>query len=138
MTREVLLPSGSKLEITPAPFKDAKRLYQAVATELLRINIDPEADITHLIKNVICISVASPAIEAALEPCLRRCTYNGPKITDATFETVQAREDYIDVCFEVAKENVGPFTKSLFAQFKGLSAALGQALPSDTLKTQTG
>lgn len=135
MTKEISLPSGSKIEITPAPMAEAKKLYQAIASELLRLRFNAEEDVAVLIKNVLCLSIASPEIEAALEPCLRRCTYNGPKITAETWEPVQAREDYLDVCYEVAKENVGPFTRSLFAQFKGLMAVAGAALPVATLKT---
>lgn len=136
----VTLPSGKVLEITPAPFKDAKRLYQAVAGQLfLRINFNPDDEMTNLIKNAICLSTSSPEIEAALEPCLRRCIYNKLKIVDSTFEAVEAREDYFDVAFEVARENVAPFTKSLFAQFKGLSAVLGKHFPaSDASTTQRG
>lgn len=129
--REVVLPSGNKLEVSPAPFKDAKRLFQAVGGDFLKINLgEGDAELIDLLKNAICIGVSSPAIEAALEPCLKRCIYKGVKITPDTWEPVEAREDYLDVCVEVARENVGPFTKSLFAQFKVLSGAVGKVLQS--------
>jgi len=129
--REVTLPSGRKMEVAPAPFVEAKRLYQAIAGEMVRLSLNPDDDVTNLMKNVICLAVFSPNIEAALEPCLRRCTYQGTKIIPVdSFESIEGREDYLDVCFEVAKENVGPFTKSLYAQFKKLRAGVEKLLPS--------
>lgn len=116
--KEVQLPSGNVLMVDAAPFKDARRLYQAIGGEFLQVNLFDKDDWSNTVKNVLCAGASSLAIEKALEPCLKRCTYNGLKITEETFEPVAAREDYFDICVEVTKENVGPFTKSLFAQFK--------------------
>lgn len=136
--KEVVLPSGRKLSVQPAPFKEAKALYQALATEFLRADIDGEAELANLIKNVMCLAISSPRVEAALEPCLRRCTYNSLRISEESFESEEAREDYLDICIEVSKENLTPFTKSLFAGFKGLMAVVGTVLPSRPIPTQRG
>ena len=69
----------------------------------------------NLRKDLFCTFLASKKIEAALAECMKRVTYNGLKITEDTFEPVEARDDYLTVCVEVTRENVVPFMKSLFA-----------------------
>ena len=65
-----------------------------------------------------------------------RCLYNGSKIDNDTFEAAEARQDYIKVCAEVAKENVAPFVKSLFADYQTLSSMIESTLKSSaTTKT---
>lgn len=135
--REIQLPSGNVLQVDAAPFKDARRLYQAIGGEFLRVDLLDKDDWTNTVKNVLCAGASSLAIEKALEPCLKRCVYNGNKITEETFEPVEAREDYFDICVEVTKENVSPFTKSLFAQFKllvGLTSKFPPLRSSETKK----
>lgn len=137
--KEIILPSGRKLSVNAAPFHDSKRLYQSIGGEFLRVRIDGGQDVEELIKNVICLGFSSEPIEKAIEPCLKRCLYNGVKIDERTFEPEEAREDYLDICVEVAKENIRPFTKSLFAQFKGLITLVGRlpALASKSTKTDS-
>ncbi len=135
--REIDLPSGRKMEVIPAPFTESKKLYQAVAAELLRLQIRGSDEQWELVKNMLCLVIASPSVEAALAPCLKRCTYQGQKFKEDTFEPVEAREDYLDFCYEVAKENVAPFTKSLFAQFKGMLSALQAIQSSSASRTNT-
>ncbi len=120
----VNLPSGAKLEITLAPFADAHALQKAMAKELINIKLTGSTDIgdTNLIKDVICSAIASDKIENAINVCMKRCTYNGVKITPDTFEPEEARGDYYQVCSEVAQENILPFTKSLYAQFGDMFA----------------
>jgi maltooligosyltrehalose synthase len=110
----VQMPSGAELKITVAPFSEAKALYQAVAEEAKALKLDPKQEIdVNFFKDIFCVGLASAKIEKALEPCLKRVTYNGLKIDANTFEDVEARQDYFLVCYEVAKENLLPFTKSL-------------------------
>lgn len=120
MAKQLKLPSGRSLEITEASFGEAKALYQAICAEMLRLSIGGAADLGDLMKNVLCIGICSPIIEAALAPCLKRCLYEGARITPDTFEPTAAREDFNDICMEVIRENVGPFTKSLLSQFRAL------------------
>lgn len=118
--REITLPSGRKMEVVPAPFAEAKRLYQAFASEMKKVDLKSmEAMDVNSLKNAICAMVESSAMEAALWPCVIRCTYQGQKITAQTFEPLEAREDFMDIYYEVAQENIAPFLKGLFAQFQG-------------------
>ena len=95
-----------------------------MAEEGLSLKLDPKEEIdANFYKDIFFKALCSKKIEAALEPCLKRALYNGNKITADTFEPVEARDDYITVCFEVARENVYPFTKSLYAKYSHL---LGQ------------
>jgi hypothetical protein len=112
------LQSGAELKVSPAPFAEARALYQAVLEEVRGLKIDAETEIdVNLKKDLFCVLLASKKIELALWECMKRCTYNGQKITPDTFEDVKAREDYFDVCVAVGQENVLPFTKSLYAAF---------------------
>ena len=115
------LPSGAELEVTMSPFKIAKALYMAVADEMKALKLDPKAEVdVNFWKDLMCTGVASKRIEEALAECMKRCTYKGLKITDDTWEPVEARGDYLQACFEVAKENILPFTKDLFAKYGGI------------------
>lgn len=112
------------MEITLAPFADAKALYQAVLEEAKNLKVDAQTDIdVNLIKDLFCVGLSSKKIEAALAVCMKRATYNSLRITDEVFEPEEARNDYFVVCLEVAKRNLAPFTKDLYAEY---SQVLGQ------------
>lgn len=115
--RKVKLPSGATLKIGVAPFADSKNLYQALLRELRGVNVAGEIDFRTLWKDLFCIGFSSPDVDAAMSPCLARCLYDEQKITDATFEPVKCREDYLRVLMEVARDNVDPFAKQLFAEW---------------------
>lgn len=118
MNNEVTLPSGAILKITLAPFKDARNLYQAILEEAKVLKLDPNAEVdVNLYKDLFCLGLSSKKIEAALWECMKRATYNGNRIAEDVFEPIEARDDYMAVCFEVAKANILPFTKSLYAQY---------------------
>lgn len=120
--REIALPSGAVLKVAPAPFAASKALYQAVMLELRSIPFNGKEDRADLIKNFFCAGCASQAIEVCLAECLKRCTYNDAKIDNDTFEPTERRQDYLTVVLEVAKENIGPFVNSLYAEFQKLMA----------------
>lgn len=117
MLKEFVCPSGAVLKIGLSPFADSKTLYQALLKELKDVHLDSKMEMSTLFKELFCIGFSSPEIEKALKVCLKRCTYDSGKgefkIDDSTFEPLEAREDYMSVCMEVAKENVLPFMKSL-------------------------
>lgn len=129
--KEIKLPSGAILKITLAPFSDAKALYQAFLEEIKNIEVSSKEDFTSLFKNIICVGFSSKKIESCLEVCLKRCTYDygkgDLKIDKDSFEPVENRGDYMSVCIEVAKENILPFMKSLYAQYQQLLAILPDA-----------
>lgn len=120
--KEVVLPSGALLKITPSPFAVAKALYQALLEELRQVNVSVSTDMASVWKDLFCIGFSSRKVENCLLECFKRCTYNGGagdlKIDGETFEPVERRQDYLSVCVEVAKENVGPFAKSLYAEYQ--------------------
>lgn len=119
--REVKLPSGATLKVKAAPFSDSKALYQAVLKEMRGVELKSETRTMELYKNLFCAGFSSKEIESTLVPCLERCTYNDHKIGPDTFEADKAREDYVTVCVEVAKENISPFLKSLYAECQRIS-----------------
>ena len=127
--REVKMPSGAVLKITPAPFADSKALYQAFLEEAKGVQLNAKGQVGNLLKDLICSGFSSQKVEAALWVCMGRCIYNAGKgdlkIDQDTFEEVEARQDYMDACMEVAKENVGPFTKGLPRLFSQLSVMIG-------------
>ena len=63
----IKLPSGAKLEITPAEFKVAKSAYMTVASEIkgTKISLQEQLDV-NFFKDLFCMAISSPAIEAAL------------------------------------------------------------------------
>ena len=117
--KKVTLKSGKELGMNPAPFLDAKALYQAIMIETKGLDFGKDHDSAiNIMKELFFTYLSSKQIEAALWECLKRCTYAGHKITPDTFEEVSAREDYVEICFELAKENVLPFLKNLYALFE--------------------
>ena len=118
MSDEVNLPSGAVLKVNVAPFADAKALYQAVLEELKGVHFDSSTDLTALFKDIAFAGFASKKIELCLDQCFKRCLYNELKIDKATFEPVDARQDYVVVCIAVAKANIAPFLNGLLVEFK--------------------
>lgn len=120
---KVSLPSGAELEMTLAPFLEGERLFSATAECLKSVKADGlnTEDITasfDSLKNAVLACITSKDMKEALLACMKRCTYNGQRITSwDVFEDINAREDYLSVCWEVVKFNLTPFTKSLFAKF---------------------
>lgn len=123
------MPSGAELTITPAPWADARDLYQSVFEELKTAKLDPEAEIdVNFRKDMLCIALSSKKIEARVWKCMERCLYEGLKIDENTFEPDKAREDYLKVCLEVSQENIRPFVKALLSEFGPLFAAMTSSL----------
>lgn len=122
--KEFKLSSGAVLKVSPAPFADAKALYQAVLAEARTVGFTGKTELPVVLKDVFCISFSSRVIEACLWECFKRCQYNAGsgdlKIDKDTFEPLAARGDYVEVCMIVGEENIGPFVKSLYAEYKKL------------------
>lgn len=124
---KVSLPSGAELEMTLAPFMEGERLFTATAECLKGVKVDGNADVNDLTSNLNSLKDAflscltSQAMKDAILACLKRCTYNKQRITSwDIFDDVNAREDYLAICWEVVKFNLTPFTRSLFSKFSGL------------------
>ena len=127
--QEIELQSGVKLVITVASFAHARALYQAVLEEVKTISLDPKADVdVNLFKDLFCSLLASKKVEAALNECMKKAMYDGLRIDEKTFEPIKAREDYLQVCIEVAKANILPFGKTLMQQFSPILEKLKKGL----------
>jgi hypothetical protein len=111
----VKLNSGAELKIQLPDFSESKELYKAFLAEMRYVEIKKGGDSLDLLKNIFCVGFVSDRMEKAMEKCFARCLYKGQKIDDAAFNTSESREDYVEIYFEVAKENLLPFGKSLFA-----------------------
>lgn len=111
---EFIAPSGVKVVINPAPWKDAKALKKAIQREIAQsgVSLNLGTDITALLPVILLVD-SSSAVEGALSACLARCTRDGEKIIEATFDDVNARMDYYDIVIACAKENLGPLAESL-------------------------
>ncbi len=134
--KEITLKSGAILKITLSPFAESKALYQALLEEFKTLNVGGERQLVQLFKDLVCTGFSSKKVEQCLEICLKRCTYNnfpgveiGSKIDKDTFEPEANRQDYIPVCIEVVKENVMPFLKGLFAEYRQFSAIVDKSNP---------
>lgn len=129
MAKEVILESGKKLSITVAPFGQSRALYQAMLDEAKGVKVMSTTDLdVNFFKDLFCVGLSSKKIEAALDECMKRAVYDGRKIDADTFEPVEARADYLQVCFEVAQENVAPFTSALMRKFSPIVEKLKSSL----------
>jgi hypothetical protein len=122
---EKMMPSGAVLKIMPAPFEQARGLFQAVLKEIRAVEIISDKLVMDLYKNLLTSSFSSKEVEKWLWACMVRCTYNldgkgDLKIDASTFEPERARGDYVTVCMEVARVNIDPFAKSLWSEFLNL------------------
>lgn len=122
--KEINLESGSVLKIGIVPFEDAKALYQVILDEAKGVRFSSQAEVGNVIKDFFCIGFASKKVELALWNCFKRvqyCDKRGElKIDKDTFEPMEARADYIEVCTLVTTEVLSPFSKGLYAAFKTL------------------
>jgi hypothetical protein len=116
---EVVLDNGSKIRISLASFELGKEFYQIVSEEMLRLKMNFNDDIdTNFFKDLICVFLSSKKIENHLWLLARNCLYNDQKITKELFEDEKARGDYFEVMYQIAKRNIDPFVKALFAKYK--------------------
>jgi hypothetical protein len=138
---EFKAPSGKQVVINPAPFKDALALKQAIASEFARSDFkmdldfggkvgslkDMEFDIAQIAKLAALVD-SSEVVYKALFTCLSRCSHDKEKITEATFEPEDHRQDYYEIVLACIRVNLGPFFKGLLSKF----APILQALPTRT------
>jgi hypothetical protein len=121
MKDPLTLKSGATLEVGIASFAAGNKLMKTVARELSSVSFDLNiADLSdfsgqdvNVLKNAVFQLLQSDALEASLMECAKKSLYNGEKITLATFEAEDARQDYLPVAWEVMKANLTPFFKGL-------------------------
>jgi hypothetical protein len=128
LSREVTLPSGAKLTVNIAPFKDAKNLFQVMAKEWK--GLDPKVMASAQgMTSMFMSAFSSTDVDKALWPCMARSLYDGEKITPDSFEAEASRQDFIPSCLEVVSENIVPFTKGLFSGSETPSQAATTSQP---------
>lgn len=117
---EHILPSGSKLVITVAPFIDSKALFDAVIKAFRSTNqgnLDPNKDLMSVLE-----VVTSDEVGVALQKCFQRVTYEGLKFTPQLLDdpnlTEKIRNDYMTICSLVVDANVKPFLGQTFSESK--------------------
>lgn len=116
--KHVKLPSGRTLTITLASFPVSRSLYQAFLGEVKGLKLDAGASLdVNFFKDIVCTALESKNIENAVWECMKRCLIDDKKIDVNSFEEADNRDDYFMVMMEVCKENIQPFTKSLYAQY---------------------
>lgn len=127
--------SGKEVVINCAPFADAKRLKSAIWKEAAAAGIkldDMKADASTLLNTFLLVD-GSPLVDAALAPCLLRCTRDKQKITDSTFDSAEARQDYYEIVFACVKENIGPLFESLLSLFSETILSLAKPKKADPI-----
>ena len=125
---EYELPSGSKLDVTPLDFGEAFAVFQQVAKiigllelDLAGIDIGKDFLAQDLVKfkRPLAQVLSNHELEKAGKQCLKKCTYNGLKVTDSTWNDIVARKDYLFAMFFALKDNCGPFLEGAFSGSKG-------------------
>jgi hypothetical protein len=136
---EITLPSGAILKISKIPFADAMAVNEAVIEELKSVSIKSDRERGELYKDLFCVGFSSQRIKSCLWKCFSRCTYNSGKgelrIDKDTFEPEDARQDYAEVCMEVAKAAVLPFVKAHSAKFFLILEMLNNSQESEAQAT---
>lgn len=120
---DITVSTGARVAINPADFRDAMALKNAIQREFAKSNVSIkfDSDIDSIeIARLIMLVDSSTEVNALIWPCLVRCTYNGEKITEKTFENVEARKDYYDIILACARENLSPFFESALSKLKKL------------------
>lgn len=125
---EYELPSGAKLDVTPLDFGEAFAVFQQLAkiiglieVDLAGIDLGKDFLAQDLVKfkRPLAQLLSNHELDKAGRQCLKKCTYNGLKVTDATWNDVEARKDYLFAVFFALKENCGPFLEGAFSGSKG-------------------
>lgn len=105
------------VKINVASFEDGEALqrafFEVVRTSGFKLSdLEGEGNLDHVSRLAMSAN-SDKALSAALWPCLARCTYNGEKITKATFEDVDARRSYFPIIAKCIQVNVEPFLAGL-------------------------
>lgn len=121
MQTPITLKSGATLTIGIAPFLAGTKLIRTISRELALVKVDFDLDTLNgvgakdisTLKNALFTLLASEAVEHAIMECAKKSLYNGQGITAGTFESEEARPDYLPVMAEVVKANLRPFFSGL-------------------------
>lgn len=130
MMTDVVFENGDKASIATLDFRLAIRLKNIIEKELVKNNFDISAfsggDMTlgvmqKILQIVMCIDASDEVFEIYMQ-CFARCVYNGHKITENTFESIKARENYYELIKHLIEINFTPFFKGLASTFVDIIA----------------
>lgn len=150
--KEFMTKSGAALIIECADIKDVRQLKTSILNELRDSGVElPKgracdskiveeqlkkgainSDVLNVILKALISLDTSEAVYKNVFKCLARCRYNGERITEATFEDVEARADYYEIFGRCISENLMPFLKSLLPE--SLMAEIKETMFTQKLK----
>ena len=137
--------TGAKVVINVASMKQATNLKNVILKEIIKnplglklketaevkSALEKELDISDLLdylKNTVIGIEISEEFNNAIFDCLSKCTYDMKRITLDIFDDIpKAREDYYEILFKCAEENLRPFIKSLASRWKTLAPKIGES-----------
>lgn len=120
-SEKIKLNSGRVLTLGLAPFGDSRKLYQIASEGMTNFKLEGKQELDfNFLKDITCFLISNKEFEEALMECAKKCLYEGEKITEDIFEDEKAREDYLEICFHIAKKNIAPFTKTLMQKYSTL------------------
>lgn len=130
MDKEIILKTGNKLTFQYAQFEVQMVLLNVATEEIKKVDInatDSNALSSSLIK-LVTIAMASNEMNSIFWRCANTCLYNGERITQKTFESIDARKDYLEIKYHIFKENLSIFFSSLFGELKAQENLGGDAI----------
>ena len=105
------------VKINIASFEDGDALqrvfFDAVRRSGMKFSDLQAGDNLDKVISAVLYANADAALNAAIWPCLARCTYKGQKITKTTFEDVETRRLYFPIVSRCIEVNIEPFTDGL-------------------------
>lgn len=123
--KEYKLPSGKLMKYNISSFENGKELYQAVLRECRTLDISTETELKEkLMIQIGMLAFSSKVIEKAIWDCFDKVIIDGEKLDKDYFKPEENRQDYFAVLVEIAKANIAPFLKGLYAQFSVIYQSL--------------
>lgn len=121
--KEFTASSGARVKIGVAGWDDTITLKNAALREMADaglsikgLKLSKDMDISTLVSAFLKVE-SSPAVYAALWPCLERSLYNGQKINKGIFENPEARQDYYEILKEFLVVNITPFLPKVASEW---------------------
>jgi hypothetical protein len=117
------LPSGVMLDITLLDYEKAFAVFQTTVRQIGILDVDlskidlekfAALDVMEFKRPLTQILSNSDLVKAGNQ-CLEKCTYDGIKVTTKTWESPEARKDYLFAIFYALKENCYPFVEGVFS-----------------------
>ena len=116
-----------------ATFRESKALFDTILKKIEASHFDAKQEMDiNFIKNVVLSLVSSEDVEKKLWPILERCVYGNhkDKVNEQLFESnMEARGDFLEICYHATIESINPFTKNLYGKYKPRLQELGLNLP---------